>query len=202
MKIGHFTLVLLSAVILFAACTSDEAEVRAVRLDRNSLEIVKGQSAQLSATVVPDQEAEFTWFSQDDNYVRVDENGLVTAVALKKDEQNPSEVVPVSVYVKYRNGADECLVTVLPLEPSSVEIQVEGNVVQMNQGQTMTLQTKCYPEDADITDVTWSTDYAAVATVNPTSGLIKAVAPGFAVIKAAYNDKIYDEITVQVVLAK
>ena len=198
MKIGHLTLVLLSAALLFAACTSEESEVRAVRLDNNSLEIVKGQSAQLSATVVPAQEAEFTWFSQDDNYVKVDENGLVTAVALKKDEQNPSEVLPVSVYVKFRNGADECLVTVLPLEPSSVEIQAEANVIQINQGETITLQAKCYPEDADITDVTWTTDYAAVASVKAATGVVKGVAPGFAVIRASYNDKVYDEVTVQV----
>ena len=162
------------------------------------LEIVKGESVQLSATVVPEQEAEFEWFSENDQYVTVSPDGVVTAVGLKKAAEDSDEVVPVSVYVRYKNGADECKVTVLPLAAAKVEIVAESEVINVNPGESITLKVKCYPENADLTAVTWSTDYAAVATVDSATGKVTGVAPGFARIRASYNDKVYDEINVNV----
>lgn len=184
------------AVFTAVSCNSKSDEVLAVRLDQTKIELVKGESVQLNAQVVPAQEADFTWYSQDENYVTVDSNGLVTAVALKKEGD---EVQPVSVYVKYMNGAAECKVTVLPLAPTKLDIVYDGNVLKLEPGAeaSVQLQAKLYPEDADLTDITWSTDYASVATVDQT-GRVTGVAPGFATIRASYNDKVYDEIDVQV----
>ena len=185
------------AVFATVSCNRTD-EVLAVRLDQNKIELVKGESIQLNAQVVPAQDVDFTWYSQDDNYVTVDKNGLVTAVALKK-EAGSDEVQPVSVYVKYMNGADECQVTVLPLAPTKLEIAYALNVLKLDPGAeaSVQLQAKLYPEDADLTDITWSTDYASVATVDQT-GRVTGVTPGFATIRASYNDKVYDEIDVQV----
>ncbi len=186
------------ALITIVSCKSNEDQVLAVRLDMTKLELVKGESAKLSATVVPEQDAEFEWFSQDDQYVTVDQDGVVTAVGLNKATADSDEVVPVSIYVRYKNGADECRVTVLPLAATKVEILAESETIAIDPGQTMTLEAKCYPEDADLTDVTWSTDYAAVASVDAATGKVTGVVPGFARIRASYSDKVYDEITVKV----
>lgn len=186
------------ALITIVSCKSNEDQVLAVRLDMTKLELVKGESAKLSATVVPEQDAEFEWFSQDDQYVTVDQNGVVTAVGLNKATADSDEVVPVSIYVRYKNGADECKVTVLPLLASKVEIVAESENVAIDPGQSVTFEVKCYPEDADLTTVTWSTDYAAVATVDPVTGKVTGVVPGFARIRASYSEKVYDEITVKV----
>ena len=186
------------AVMSAVSCTNKSEEVLAVRLDQNKVELVKGQSVQLNAKVVPDQNADFTWFSQDDDYVTVDQNGLVTAVAMKKAASDSDQLVPVSVYVKYQNGADECLVTVLPLETSKVEIVYGEDIVKIDPAESVKLEAKCYPEDADLTGLTWSTDYAAVATVDSKTGVVTGVTSGFALIRAAYNDNVYDEIRVQV----
>lgn len=186
------------ALITIVSCKSNEDQVLAVRLDMTKLELVKGESAKLSATVVPEQDAEFEWFSQDDQYVTVDQDGVVTAVGLNKATEDSDEVVPVSIYVRYKNGADECRVTVLPLAATKVEILAESETIAIDPGQTMTLEAKCYPEDADLTDVTWSTDYAAVASVDAATGKVTGVVPGFARIRASYSDKVYDEITVKV----
>ena len=186
------------ALITIVSCKSNEDQVMAVRLDVTKLELVKGESAQLSATVVPDQDAELEWFSQDDKYVTVDQNGVVTAVGLMKAAEDSDEVVPVSVYVRYKNGADECKVTVLPLPASKVEIVAESETVPIDPGQSVTFEVRCYPEDADLTTVTWSTDYAAVATVDPVTGKVTGVVPGFAKIRASYSEKVYDEISVKV----
>ena len=186
------------ALITIVSCKNNEDQVLAVRLDKTKLELVKGESAMLSATVVPDQDAELEWFSQDADYVTVDKNGLVTAVGLMKAAEDSDEVVPVSVYVRYKNGADECKVTVLPLPTSKLEIVSETELVSIEPGESVTFEVKFYPEDADITTVTWSTDYAPVATVDPKTGVVTGVTPGFAKIRASYSDKIYDEISVNV----
>ena len=186
------------AVVSAVSCNSKSEEVLAVRLDQNKLELVKGQSVQLNAKVVPDQNADFTWLSQDEDYVTVDKNGLVTAVAIKKAGADSDQLVPVSVYVKYQNGADECLVTVLPLETSKVEIIYPEDIVKIDPAESVKLEAKCYPEDADLTSLTWSTDYAGIATVDSKTGVVTGVTSGFALIKASYNDFVYDEIRVQV----
>ena len=186
------------ALISIVSCNNNEDQVQAVRLDKTKLEIVKGESVQLSAAVVPEQDAEFEWFSENDQYVTVSPDGVVTAVGLKKAAEDSDEVVPVSVYVRYKNGADECKVTVLPLAASKVEIVAESEVINVNPGESITLKVKCYPENADLTAVTWSTDYAAVATVDSATGKVTGVAPGFARIRASYSDKVYDEINVNV----
>ena len=197
MKTNFLFLTAVLAVVATVSCNRAD-DVLAVRLDQNKVELVKGESVQLNAQVVPVQDVEFTWYSQDENYVTVDKNGLVTAVGLKK-EAGSDEVQPVSVYVKYMNGADVCQVTVLPLATTKLEIVYSGSVLKLDPGAaaSVQLQAKLYPEDADLTDITWSTDYASVATVDE-NGRVTGVTPGFATIRASYSDKIYDEIDVQV----
>lgn len=195
--------VFLFAAVMFAAlvavsCNSNENEVLAVRLDKTKIELVKGESIQLNAQVVPAQDAEFTWSSQDEQYVTVDQNGVVTAVGLKKESLDSDEVSPVSVYVKYLNGADECQVTVLPLAPTKVEIVSEANTIEVAPAESIQLVAKLYPEDADLTDITWSTNFATVAKVDSKTGVLTGVSSGFAVIRASYNERIFDEINVRV----
>lgn len=195
---GLFAAIMLAA-LFSVSCNSNDTEVLAVRLDKTKIELVKGESVQLNASVIPAQDVEFTWSSQDEQYVTVDQNGLVTAVGLKKESEDSDEVSPVSVYVKYLNGADECKVTVLPLAPSRVEITGGDKTVNVEPAGTVQLEAKCYPEDADLTDLTWTTNYAAIATVDSKTGLVTGVSAGFAVIRASYNDMIYDEVNVNVI---
>ena len=199
MKTNIAFLIAAFAALAFVSCNQNEAEVLAVRLDKTKVELVKGETIQLNAAVIPDQDAEITWYSADDNYVTVDENGLVTALALKTEGDEGSEsVVPVSVYAKYKNGADECKVTVLPLAPSRVEIVFDGQVVEIDPQESVTLTAKFFPEDADLKDITWSTNAAYIAKVDSKTGVVTGVNAGLAVIKASYNEKIFDEIDVHV----
>lgn len=199
MKTNVAFLIIAFAALISVSCNQNGPEVLAVRLDKTKVEIVKGETIQLNATVVPDQDVEITWYSADDKYVTVDENGLVTALALKTEGDEGSEsVVPVSVYAKYKNGADECKVTVLPLAPSRVEIVYDGQVVEIDPQESVALTASFFPEDADLKNVTWSTNAANIAKVDSKTGVVTGVTAGFAVIRASYNEKIFDEIDVQV----
>ena len=130
MKTNFLFLTAIIAAMFAVSCSDDTTPTLAVRLDQSQVELVKGQSVQLKASVTPNQSADFTWFSQDENYVTVDQTGLVTAVGLKKDDVG--QVVPVSVYAKFRGGAGECKVTVLPLETKKVEIVSEEDQIKLD----------------------------------------------------------------------
>ena len=199
MKTNVAFLIIAFATLMSVSCNQNGPEVLAVRLDKTKVELVKGETITLNATVIPDQNAEIIWYSEDDRYVTVDENGLVTALALKTEGDEGSEsVVPVSVYAKYMNGADECKVTVLPLAPTRVEIVHDGNTVEIDPQESVTLTAKFFPEDADLKDITWSTNAAYIAKVDSKTGVVTGVNAGFAVIKASYNEKIFEEIDVHV----
>lgn len=199
MKTNVAFLIIAFAALISVSCNQNGPEVLAVRLDKTKVEIVKGETIQLNAAVVPEQDVEITWYSADDKYVTVDENGLVTALALKTEGDEGSEsIVPVSVYAKYKNGADECKVTVLPLAPSRVEIVYDGQVVEIDPQESVALTASFFPEDADLKNVTWSTNAANIAKVDSKTGVVTGVTAGFAVIRASYNEKIFDEIDVQV----
>ena len=199
MKTNVAFLIIAFAALISVSCNQNGPEVLAVRLDKTKVEIVKGETIQLNAAVVPDQDVEITWYSADDKYVTVDENGLVTALALKTEGDEGSEsVVPVSVYAKYKNGADECKVTVLPLAPTRVEIVYDGQVLEIDPQESVALTASFFPEDADLKDITWSTNAANIAKVDSKTGVVTGVTAGFAVIRASYNEKIFDEIDVQV----
>ena len=199
MKTNVAFLIIAFAALISVSCNQNGPEVLAVRLDKTKVEIVKGETIQLNAAVVPEQDVEITWYSADDKYVTVDENGLVTALALKTEGDEGSEsIVPVSVYAKYKNGADECKVTVLPLAPTRVEIVYDGQVLEIDPQESVALTASFFHEDADLKDITWSTNAANIAKVDSKTGVVTGVTAGFAVIRASYNEKIFDEIDVQV----
>jgi uncharacterized protein YjdB len=79
-----------------------------------------------------------------------------------------------------------------------VEIVSETNTIEVDPAESKQLVAKCYPEDADLTDLTWSTDFATVAKVDSKTGVLTGVSAGFAVIRASYNERIFDEINVRV----
>lgn len=167
-NIIYFALPVLAALCMTSCRSEKDNEVLALRLDKTSIELVKGESVRLNATVVPAVEgAAITWFSEDESYVTVDQEGLVTAVAIKKDvessdsdEENPQAV---SVFARYEGGAAECEVTVLPLEPAAISIIPEQTT--MNIGGQMMFSVNFDPSDADVRDVEWSSSNAFVAVV-------------------------------------
>ena len=69
------------AAMVFTACNKNDDVI--IRLDETKLELVKGESKQLVATVIPEAEnASIEWFSTMPEYVSVSETGLVKAEKL------------------------------------------------------------------------------------------------------------------------
>ena len=181
------------AALVFTSC--DKKETVVIRLDENKLELVKGATRQLNATIIPaDDNAAFEWFSSNPEYVSVSETGLVRAEKLYYKNPTDTEVTPVTIYCKYNGGAAECKVAVTPLAVKSISFDgLEGDRIEMSVGEDKTLMIKFEPENADVdySKLEWETDAFEFVSVQFEQGnpyaVIKAVKSGSAIITAKYS---------------
>ena len=171
--------VALFAAMVFASCNKNEVVV--IRLDETELELIKGETRQLKATVVPaDASASVEWFSSMPEYVSVSETGLVKAEKIYYKNETDTEATPVSIYCKYNGGAAECEVTVLPLDVKSVSLKVVDDdmnkSLRLDPQQTKMLIVEYEPADADIdySKLEWSTSDFKYVSVKPVSGTATA----------------------------
>ncbi len=150
--------------------------VTSVTLNKTSLNMTKGQSETLTATVTPDNATDKTvsWSSSDATIASVDQNGRVTA--LKSGS--------ATIMAKAGEKSATCSVTITtPVE----SVSLDRTSVNLEEGQTTTLVATINPNDADDKTVTWTTSNASVATV--TNGVVTAIAEGVATITASVGGK-------------
>ena len=150
--------------------------VTSVTLSRTSLNLTKGQSESLSATLSPDNATDktVTWSSSDATIASVDQNGRVTA--LKSGN--------ASIMAKAGEMSATCSVAITtPVE----SVSLDRNSVNLEEGQSTTLVATINPNDADDQDVEWTTSDASVASV--AGGIVTAIAEGEATISAKVGDK-------------
>lgn len=156
--------------------------VTGVTLDKTSLSIEAGQTAQLTATVQPgnaDNQA-VTWSSSDNNVVSVDATGKITANAKGS----------ATITVTTADGGKTATCTVTVTEPAA-PVAVTGVILNKNNttiytGRTETLTATIQPADATNKAVTWTSDNTGVATVN--NGVVTGVSIGSATITAKTAD--------------
>ena len=149
--------------------------VESVTLDKESLTLIKGESAILTATVKPDDATEknLTWSSSDETIVSVDQNGKVSAV--KGGE--------AMVTVNAGGKTSTCTVTVIvPVE----SITISQSSVTLVEGQSVYLTATVYPQDATDKTVVWSSSQPGIVSVE--NGSITALSKGQATITASSGD--------------
>lgn len=138
-----------------------------VSLDQVSLSLVKGETAQLKATLTPADAIEPVVWSSSDEAVATVSDGKVTAVDAGK----------ATITVRAGDKSASCEVTVsIPSE----SITLDRTDLALNKGQSFKLTATVTPEDA--TDVLeWTSSDEAVASVS-SDGLVTAKAGGEAVV--------------------
>ena len=151
--------------------------VESISLNETALELTEGETATLTATVLPENATDktVTWTS-DTPAVATVADGVVTAVAegtAKITAKAGDASVLCSVTVKKKVIAVESVT----LDPTSLELTVGG---------TAALTATVLPENATDKTVTWSCDNTAVATV--ADGVVTAVAEGTAKVTAHAGD--------------
>lgn len=147
-------------------------------LDKTELEIVNGDSYQLTAILDPeDADVDYiTWESSDETVVTVTD-GLVQAVGEGK----------ATVTAKAEGYVATCEVTVLHKVIEVESITLDKDNVEFYVGDSETLIATINPSDADDQTVVWSTSDATVVSV--VNGVITGEGEGTATITASAGGK-------------
>lgn len=197
LKVGQADILITSkydpTVIARKTITVNYNDAEEVTVEQDTFSIIKTETAQIVAHVLPDQEFKcaedkVTYASSDTDVATVDETGVIKAVE-----------------------AGECVITVTSVDGKAlkeVNVTVEYAAVEelviketehtLNIEDTVTLKPEIKPANASPKAVYSSSD-ESVATVDET-GKVTAVGSGIAVIKvqAGGNLDIYKEVTISV----
>jgi len=144
----------------------------------SALSFVVGESEQLTATLT-DSDGQIlsnravAWASSDPAIVSVTSSGLVAAV------------IPGSATVSASagGGTSSITVTVTPVPVSSVAVTLSPQTITVGQtSQAAALLSDLHGNLLEGRAVTWASSNTSVATVNPATGVVTALAPGSATI--------------------
>ena len=152
---------------------SAETEPESIRLNTSLLTIDEGKSAQLTATVLPEEAADkrVTWSSLNENVATV-EDGRVYGVSAGE----------TSILAVTSNGkVASCTVRVLWVDPGFVEvtgITLDKSALTLPAGSTGRLTASVQPANATQTWLTWTSSNEEIVAVG--DGVLYALQPGSA----------------------
>ena len=172
-----FSLVLTSAVLLLfgAGCAK---EPTAIQLSPASLSLTEGESAGITAKVLP-EDARYmgiTWTSSNAKVATVS-NGRVTAVG----------VGSATITASTEGVSGTASVTVKAKTVNVTGVTLDKTTLELTEGESQTLKATVAPENATDKSVTWSSSATNIATVDA-NGKVTAVAAGTATITVKTND--------------
>lgn len=153
--------------------------VTGVTISKDTLELSKGQTGNLSATVLPDNASlkTVTWSSSDESVAEVDADGVVTAVGMGT----------ATITVKTVDGEKTASCEVTVTEPKATDVtvfsngaEIEEDKLSVMEGRIRNLTAQALPEDA-AQKFTFASSDESIVTVDE-NGKLTAVAKGTAVI--------------------
>ena len=169
-----------------ATCTvtvnaAETVPVQSVSLDKTSLELTEDETAQLTATVKPDDATNknVTWESSNTSVATVNATGEVTAIGAG------TATITVTTVDQSKTATCEVTVTAAPVPVTGVSLNKDSTSLTVGGTETLTATVK--PEDATNKAVTWTSSNSTVATVDQ-NGVVTAVAPGAATITVTTAD--------------
>ena len=147
----------------------------AIKLSKTSLEIGRGYSDMLTASITPVDSADhLTWTSSDEDIVTVDENGKVEGIS-----GGEASIIAMSGDV-----AETCDVKVYEAVSS---VSISPYSYEGTTGDTLQLEASIYPSNATYQDIIWTSDNENVASVD-NNGLVTLGKYGTATITATTKD--------------
>ncbi|MCQ2144506.1 MAG: Ig-like domain-containing protein [Bacteroidales bacterium] len=150
--------------------------VTGITLDKSQIELNKGESAEIVASIVPSNASDKTifWESADDEIATV-KNGIVTAV-----DGGSTKITATTQDGGY---VEVCYVTVnVPV----TNVAINKSSLTMTEGEKQRLVASITPANATNKNVTWESSNTEVVTVS--LGVVSAIKPGTATITVTTED--------------
>lgn len=170
-------------LIGFTSCSKDDdgpatVSVTGITLDQSELNISKGETVRLKATVTPSNATNqtVTWRTLNNLVAAVDQDGSVTATGGGTTE----------IFAKTEDGQFLASCTVNVTVPVQ-SITVSKEQLELVVGQKYSLTTTVLPDDASNKKVKWSTSNDGVVSVDY-NGQVTAKKPGTALVTATTED--------------
>lgn len=176
-NIVNILICLMLGLSTVCGCSSDIA-VYGIALDATAIELSVGGNRQLAAAVYPADlnNYQLEWKSDNESVVRVDEDGVVTAVAL-------GEAV---VSVECEGYEALCYVTVNSDEIEAVALN--KTKISIIKGESEQLRAIVHPSGVDSGSLVWLSSAPDVASILQ-DGTVKGINPGTAEISVNAGDK-------------
>ena len=152
-------------------------KVEKVIIEPSETDVRIGETVSLSVRVEPEN-AEYetvNWTSSDEDIATVDAEGVVSGIAIGS--------AVIKAEISGQKAACNVSVTGIPVESVSLDVQQ----LELNIGETYTLQATVLPENATDKGIKWSSDDSEIATVDE-NGLVTAVSLGETVITVITDD--------------
>lgn len=153
-------------------------DVNSITLSQTSLDMEKGDTYTLTATIAPNDATDktVTWSSTNDNVVKVDQNGKITAL-----NGGSATIVATSSDGNVKASCD------VKVTVSVKSISLNHSSLTILRGQTTTLVATVNPTDATNKDFSWSTSNEDIATVSE-DGIVTAKKAGSVTITVTTKD--------------
>lgn len=160
--------------------TVSAINVTGVTLNATSGTLNIGRTLQLTANVTPTKAAnkQISWSTSNANVATVSSNGLITAVGIGS--------AIITVKTSDGNKTANYTVTVSGIDVQSLLLTINNDNIEV--GQTSQPTVLIQPTNATNRNLTWTSSNTSVATINPSTGLITAVATGTTIITVRSNN--------------
>lgn len=173
---------------LFGILYASKVSATGVSISPDSKTLNKGETVQLTATVLPTDATDktVTWSSSNNDIASVDNNGEVTAVG-------PGTATITATANDGSGKAASCRITVNePYTPPAIVhvtgISLDRETATIKKGSILQLSATVTPSNADDKTVRWESSNTDVATVDD-NGKVTAIAPGTATITVTTTDQ-------------
>lgn len=173
---------------LFGILYASTVSATGVSISPDSKTLNKGETVQLTATVLPTDATDKTviWSSSNNDIASVDNNGEVTAVG-------PGTATITATANDGSGKAASCRITVNePYTPPAIVhitgISLDRETATIKKGSILQLSATVTPSNADDKTVRWESSNTDVATVDD-NGKVTAIAPGTATITVTTTDQ-------------
>lgn len=173
---------------LFGILYASKVSATGVSISPDSKTLNKGETVQLTATVLPTDATDktITWSSNNNDIASVDNKGEVTAVG-------PGTATITATANDGSGKAASCRITVNePYTPPAIVhvtgISLDRETATIKKGSILQLSATVTPSNADDKTVRWESSNTDVATVDG-NGKVTAIAPGTATITVTTTDQ-------------